>query len=269
MGHGAGFHRGAHPTLIAMRAAAGISKFVRRRRAGWWVGGLTVFSALLSFVVLFRPLNKRAGPAHSPPQPRVSITPLDGKAGDSWLQEQATLFDPTPLFLPTKWNTNQGPLPVTVQRQPGQAFPDFDAKPTYGRAALVLPIASAEPAPQQPEDLLKTQSRDPFLGFGRIDLPLKALPSRTAVVEVRDAGTGKVVLNQALGGEVAIPAGEPDWKPVEFLVSVNAGGLLGRPMETASSDVEDVDAFFRNYLAKTLRLGERLAPGMYRVVVGP
>jgi hypothetical protein len=33
--------------------------------------------------------------------------------------------------------------------------------------------------------------------------------------------------------------------------------------------VEDVDVFLRDYLAGTLRLGERLAPGMYRVIVGP
>jgi hypothetical protein len=44
---------------------------------------------------------------------------------------------------------------------------------------------------------------------------------------------------------------------------------LGRPVDTASSDIEEVDAFFRDYLVKTLHLGERLAPGMYRVVVGP
>ena len=45
--------------------------------------------------------------------------------------------------------------------------------------------------------------------------------------------------------------------------------MLGRPVETVSSDLEDVDVFFRDYLAKTLHLGERLPPGNYRVVVGP
>jgi len=72
-----------------------------------------------------------------------------------------------------------------------------------------------------------------------------------------------------LTGEVTLPAGQLEWQPAEFLVCVTAEGLLGRPVETVSSDVEDVDAFFRDYLTNTLRLGERLPPGMYRVVVGP
>ena len=72
-----------------------------------------------------------------------------------------------------------------------------------------------------------------------------------------------------LDGTVLLPAGQPDWQPAEFLIAVTPAGLLGRPVETVSSDVEDVDVFFRDYLARTLRLGERLPPGFYRVVVGP
>jgi hypothetical protein len=72
-----------------------------------------------------------------------------------------------------------------------------------------------------------------------------------------------------IDGEIVLPAGSADWQPAEFLVSVTVSGILGRPVETASSDLEDVDVFFRDYLAKTLRLGERLPPGNYRVVVGP
>ena len=233
------------------------------------MAGLTVLSALLGFVALFRPLAGRMGPVNFPGPPRVSVMPLDRQGGDTVLRDQATLFDPTPLFLPTRWNTDQEPLPAAVQRQPGQVFPDFDAKLTYSRPELVLPIESAEATPERPVDLLKVQSHDPFLGFGRLDRKLAPLAARAAVVEVREVGTGNLVLRRVLGDDVAIPAGEARWQPAEFLVSVTTAGLLGRPMETASSDVEDVDVFFRDYLMGTLRLGERLAPGMYRVVVGP
>jgi hypothetical protein len=82
-------------------------------------------------------------------------------------------------------------------------------------------------------------------------------------------GTGRLVRVPNLAGDVALPAGQTEWQPAEFLVCVTAEGLLGRPVETVSSDVEDVDVFFRDYIEKTLRLGERLSPGMYRVVVGP
>lgn len=233
---------------------------IRRRRAGWWVAGFAVLLAALSLVVLFRPLS---GNLDQPPKaatPKVSFTPPS---------EQATFYDPTPFFLPTAWNTNQGPLPATVQPQPGQVFPDFGAQLTYGRAELVLPVAPLGSTLLSPVDMLKTPSRDPFLGFGRADMPLTPLRPRTAILEISEVGTGRVVQVPNIASGIVLPAGQTEWQPAEFLVCVTTEGLLGRPVETVSSDVEDVDAFFRDYLEKTLRLGERLTPGMYRVVIGP
>lgn len=242
---------------------------ILRRRAGWWVGTLTVLMASLSIMVLFRPVASRPNHPSKAVVPKVSITPLGMAGARSWLNEQATFYDPTPFFLPTKWNTNQGPLPASVQPQPGQVFPNFGAELTYGRSELALPIAAAESTPRSPSDLLKTPSRDPFLGFGRVDIPLEPLAPRTAVLEITEIGSGRVVHVPNIASSVVLPAGQAEWQPAEFLVCVTAEGLLGTPVETASSDVEDVDVFLRDYLEKTLRLGERLAPGMYRVVIGP
>jgi hypothetical protein len=239
----------------------------KRRRAGWWVAGLTVAFALLGLTVLFRPLANTGAPARPAPAPRVSIA----QTGDSLVRDQANFFDPTPLFLPTELNTNQGPLPVAVRRQPGQVFPDDKAELTYDQAELTLPIASEGTLLQGPVDLLKGPSRDPFLGFDREDVPLTPLPPRQGLVEVREAGSGEMVpgFPRKLEEEIGLPASQPDWQPAEFLLSVTVGGMLGRPMETVSSDLENVDGFLRDYLAKTLHLGERLPPGNYRVVVGP
>jgi hypothetical protein len=238
-----------------------------RRRAGWWVAGLAVLLATLSLVLLFRPIaGSPSESAKAAAMPRVSFTP---PKTHSWLSEQATFYDPTPFFLPTKWNTNQGPLPASVQPQPGQVFPNFGAELTYGRSELALPIAAAESTPQSPADLLKTPARDPFLGFGRADVPLVPLAPRAAVFEITEIGSGRVVHVPNIASGVVLPAGQTEWQPAEFLVCVTAEGLLGTPVETASSDVEDVDVFLRDYLEKTLRLGERLTPGMYRVVIGP
>jgi hypothetical protein len=234
---------------------------IRRRRAGWWVAGLTVLLAALSLVLLLRPLARDLSPPPRSTVPRVSIVPPE--------DDQVTFFDPTPLFLPTEWNTNQGPLPAAVQPQPGQVFADFDAQLTYGRAELVLPIAPTEPTPQNPLDLLKAPPRDPFLAFDRADVLLTPLTARTAVLEIREVGTGRLVPVPNLAANLVLPDSPTEWQPAEFLVCVTAEGLLGRPVETVSSDVEDVDVFLRDYLANTLRLGERLAPGMYYVIVGP
>jgi hypothetical protein len=98
---------------------------------------------------------------------------------------------------------------------------------------------------------------------------LTPLRPRTAILEISEVGTGRVVQVPNIGSGIVLPAGQTEWQPAEFLVCVTTEGLLGRPVETVSSDVEDVDAFFRDYLEKTLHLGERLTPGMYRVVIGP
>jgi len=59
------------------------------------------------------------------------------------------------------------------------------------------------------------------------------------------------------------------WRPLELFATVDAAGLASPLVVTDRSDVEEVNAYFRNYLARTFRLGEHLAPGFYRVVVGP
>jgi hypothetical protein len=241
----------------------------RRRRAGWGVVVLTVVFAAAAFVVLFRPLGKGGGAARPAAPPRVNVARLDEGAADQLLREQATIFDPTPLFLPTRWNASQRPLPASVQRQPEQVFGDFAPKLIYGEAELSLPISASQTLPKDPLDLLKQASRDPFLGFGRQDEPLTPLPERLGWVEVQRVGDGHPMLRCKLERPVVLPAGRLDWRPAEFLVTVTVAGLLGRPVGTASSDIEEVDLFLRDYLSEVLHLGERLPPGMYRVVVGP
>lgn len=245
-----------------------------RRRAGWWVAGLTVVFAVAAFALLFRPLGKTEGgtrPIMTPRAvtPRVNVALLDGKTGDRLLREQATIFDPMPLFLPTEWNASQRSLPTTVQRQPEQVFDDFMPKLIYNEAELSLPISPTQVLPKNPLDLLKETSRDPFVGFDRQDVPHNPLPERLGMVEVRRVGDGYLELQCPLDRPVVLPAGRMAWQPAEFLVAVTTTGLLGRPATTVSSDIEEVDNFLRDYLSEVLHLGERLSPGMYRVVVGP
>jgi hypothetical protein len=59
------------------------------------------------------------------------------------------------------------------------------------------------------------------------------------------------------------------WKPMEFMTAVDSAGLVGPPVLTVHSDAAEVDAYFGRYLAETLRIGQRLDPGFYRICVGP
>jgi hypothetical protein len=81
-----------------------------------------------------------------------------------------------------------------------------------------------------------------------------------------EARNGQRLLAQPLAD--ANPPGAA-WQPLEFLVAVDAMGLVGPPILTESSRVAAVDGYFQNYLVKTLHAGQRLAPGFYRVCIGP
>lgn len=252
----------------------------KRRWGGWWVAGLTLLFTAAAVVLLFRPLARNAATVHPSAPPKVNLAQLSPsdqtlnerpgeKPGETLLREQATLLDPTPLFLPTDRNASQQPLPQNLRRQPEQVFGDYPWLPFFGESTLSLPTGPVQALPKSPLELLKEASRDPFLGFDRVDTPLRPLPERFGFVEVSRVGDGGLVLTGKLERPVVLPAGRLEWEPAEFLVDVTPAGLLGRPAIIASSDVEEVDLFLRDYLSEVLHLGERLSPGLYRVVIGP
>jgi hypothetical protein len=53
------------------------------------------------------------------------------------------------------------------------------------------------------------------------------------------------------------------------VAAIDPTGLAAPLTITTRSGVDEVDAYFQNFLARTLRVGERLAPGFYRISVGP
>jgi hypothetical protein len=101
--------------------------------------------------------------------------------------------------------------------------------------------------------------------MGHIDLNKGALPVRAGYLEVRALDGSENIIEQPLTG---FNVSRPDFEPMEFLVVVSSSGLVGEPILTKSSGWEEVDAFFRGYLAKSYHVGERLPPGRYVVVVG-
>jgi hypothetical protein len=89
-----------------------------------------------------------------------------------------------------------------------------------------------------------------------------------AYVEIVDAGTGRSVFGAPVN-DAQPPTSSVPWQPMEFMAAVDSSGLVGPVVPTTRSGVAEVDAYFGRYLADTLRVGQRLAPGFYRIVVGP
>jgi hypothetical protein len=251
----------------AQKASAGMPQGGGERRI-WLIAGA---GALVVAVFVLWLFSRSSAPPEasglSRPVPMVGLTRLNGGTTDQEVREQAELFDPTPLFLPTRWNVQPQRLPAGADRESGTAFAAFDPKLLFDKDTLVLSFPAAVATPTRPVEALSVGTIPrPLLGLGRVDLAVEPLPARGGFAEVSAAGTGEPVLAQALPG-AAPPAG--DWAPLEFLVGINAMGLVGPPQLIHSSGNEAVDGYFRAFLAGNFRLGARLRPGFFHVRIGP
>jgi hypothetical protein len=200
-----------------------------------------------------------------PPEAARAPRPPSVRLVDPVVTAWTMLLDPTPLFLPTEFNSSRIDY---VPRGPGGSFAGFPFKKTFSDSELELHLPPAAPVPATPADALAGDPPGaPFIGFDRADPVVEPLSPRGGYVEVLEAASGKSVLEMTLSD--ARPPGSSPWQPMEFIAAVDPSGLVGPLVPTTGSGVDDVDAYFGRYLADTVRVGQRLAPGFYRIIVGP
>lgn len=230
-----------------------------------WVGLVAACLSVGGWVVWTR--ERQVGPEDriATKQPFVQLAGAGKAAGDRLLQEKAELLDPTPLFFPTEWNYGQQPLRLISRKQPGQFFGAFPPQRIIDEKNIASYGAETPAVPEKLADVLVQGNEAPFAGIGQIDKPQSGLYVRMGYLEIRDLKSGYIIRGESLTG---VFLSRKDFAPVEFLVVVEAGGLIGEPFLTAGSGWDEVDSFFRTYLVKSYRLGERLRPGRYRVVIG-
>jgi hypothetical protein len=201
------------------------------------------------------------------PQPGAVLAPKNPPAirlVDPVAIAGTLLLDPAPLFLPSAFSSSRVEY---TPREPGGAFAGFAFKKLFSDARLDLYLPPAATIPASPASLGEAPPGAPFIGFGRGEFALQPLAKRGAYVEISEAGSGRKVLDAALV-DASPPSGLP-WQPMEFLAAVDAAGLVGPLSPVSRSGVDEVDEYFGRYLSDVFRIGQRLAPGMYRVSVGP
>jgi len=234
-----------------------------------WIA-IAIAAALVAVVVLAALKVRLPKPVtNDSPETTPSSVGIVRLSGDTALLQQVELYDPRPLFLPTLINNSAPNLPMRLCREPGNDFkvvpPNFIFAEYEMKIALPEPIA----VPGDPVQALHTgEASNPFFAFGRLNFAYTALSPRLAYLEVVLAKSGRVVLATALklGPDGAIPAG--DWQPLEMLLAVEVAGVIGAPVVTKGSGLEEVDDFFRAFLQKQFRMGPRLPPGIYVLRIG-
>jgi hypothetical protein len=199
---------------------------------------------------------------------KIVLTRLAQQEEGRVVAEESQFFDPTPLFLPTEWNSDQKPLPPSVLNDPGEMFARFPSKLQFAEDGVALKFKDPIQTPDKPSDTINVIENElAFRGMGRGDVEVGNLAARGGYLVVKSAdGSKRAIVSQILAD--ARPPMD-NWKPMEFLAVVNRAGLVGSLSLIERSGFESVDLYFQNYLVQTFRLGEYLAPGFYRISVGP
>jgi hypothetical protein len=147
---------------------------------------------------------------------------------------------------------NFPPNLVISESSGGVVFPESVTGPTK----LVDVLSYGEPP-------------SPWQEVGRADIAIPGLKPRVAFIEVTVAKTGQPVFSLEVPKTVEVTVPSADWAPLEFLIAVDAAGLVGAPVITGSTTTEEVESFFRTFVARTFHFGARLTPGFYTVRIGP
>lgn len=238
---------------------------------------IPVTAGALMVVAGFTALLRVPPPATQPPRlgsAAVGLTRLGGAVAEEDLRDEVALLDPTPLFLPTRWNTGRSAPAGDGERLPGTVFADFPPNLTFSQDDPNIRFPAAVAVPAGPVAALRPGQGGAATGtLARADVTVAALPRRLGYLKVMHADTGAV----AWSGELVRPDGEtpdqpppPDlWSPLEMVAAVSPVGLVGVPALTASSGSEAWDDWVPRYLAGAQRLGARLPPGIYRIQFGP
>ncbi len=239
-----------------MNAASGGSK----RR---WVASAAC--SLLAGSLVLALFRAPSTPAAAPAKPEVAPIRLSpGRAAE------LAMRDLKPLFLPTPYNAAPRDLP---RLDPGRNLFDQDAqkwKFADDGPALVLPPPAVPPA--KPMDALDDRPGPLAFGFGRTDRNVQPIPASGGHVDIFAGDRAESVLGVDLPADARPTRSRSEastWQPLEFVAAINSMGQVGSFVLVRGSGVEEVDAHFRNYLAERFRLGDRLPPGFYRIVVGP
>lgn len=202
---------------------------------------------------------------------RLEVTELGPIGGDRLLRVEAELRDPAPLFLPTPLNAAPELRVANLGASMQDNFTPFSPFLSYAEGPVNLRFPPVADVPARPEGELRVGERpNAYESLGRAPIEPVVLPDRLGYLEIVSAGEGPPVLRMELKGKpvaAEVPAGS--WQPMELMAAIDSAGLVGSLTVVASSTAEEWDKFWRLYLAKDFRIGERLKAGLYRIRVGP
>jgi len=240
----------------------------RRHGFPWVVAAAVAAAVLLPIGLMLRLPESRVGASEGKGVPGLWITNPEA-SDDAVLQDRLRLLDPTPLFLPSSLSSSRLNVDLADREEAG-VLSNYeprlvaDAWGSGGAASWMSgPVAGGL------DVVAASEVRLPFLGMGKGRAGLKSLPERWAIADVYAASdrtrVGRFFLSPTERGD--FPASL--WSPVELMVVIAADGAAAAPEVVTGSGISEVDHYMIDAVRSALGLGGGLAPGTYRLVVGP
>ena len=153
-----------------------------QNRISWSVGiaSVLVFSGILLLLSYRGSEDPDADePKRSLESKKIGLTRLAQQGEGRVVAEEAQFFDPTPLFLPTEWNSDQKPLPPSVLNDPGEMFAHFPSKLQFAEEGETLKFKDPIQTPDQPSDtIIVLENEITFRGMGHGDVEIGNLEAR-------------------------------------------------------------------------------------------
>ena len=188
-------------------------------------------------------------------------------ADGSRVAEQLKLRDPTPLYLPTEWNSGVVQPSMALETAPGTSFESIQPKYFFDPADTGLRFSETMSVPDSAiQTVDRFMTTNGYHEFSRTQIPAVPLQDRAGLVEISRAGDGRKVLREELVGE---PIFATLAAPIEMLVAIDSAGRVGQPAITSSSGDATTDSRGMEILLDAKPLGALLDPGIYRILLGP
>jgi hypothetical protein len=233
-------------------------------------GGVTLVSIGLVAAGLGMVKLPQAGPrvtAMAGKSVQVGLTELSMGETANLARSELLLQDPTPLFLPTEYNSGRVETAMTTERSPGTSFVPIPAKLLFQdtNIQLALPEVVAIP-PNALAVVTGTGAHVKLQELARQDEASAPLSVRAGQLQVLSMATGKTLWSQEIAAGAVKLGLESPW---EFILAVNRAGLLSFPTVVKAGEGDLIDVVRIAEVLQEKHLGARLDPGIYRILLGP
>lgn len=198
---------------------------------------------------------------------RIGIAQLSEEDDSGLAGSQLQLQDPTPLFLPTEFNSGKVRPPRSEEQSLGTSFSSIPAKMLFGETDIQLALPEVVSIPERALDLvIGGEHQVKFTELARENSRETRLSARQGYLRVLSFSSGAELWSQEiLGGAWAFELEAP-W---EFVVAVNQAGSMSFPAVVNAGEGALIDIAQITEVLREKRLGARLDPGIYRILLGP